>query len=707
MCTLHVWLPLPFVINLAATAFAALLERRPIDESSPLAWAWSRVDVGGVRPAAREAHAAVEVGSRIYVIGGCVQEIRCYNDVHIFDTDDYSWSQVPITGDAPEPRGGHSATLVGTDIFVFGGSNSDTTFGDVYKLDLVNLHWTNTIPAVNCPTPSRRANHAAAADSHGRIYVVGGYDVDGNFLNDVWILNVYGVSDPSPWQDHGVYPVVWEKPSPTGQLPMPRESHSLTIVDRKLVLFGGYVTSGKTTRDLHVYSLDTQEWSEVRVSGVSPPPRQSHSAARHGHDIVIAGGCSVSDPHPVCYNDVWSLNMVDMQWTLRSSDIVTWFAREGHSATFVRSKMFTFGGCRLTSECYNDVAVLDSLDPCPTGCGAHGQCMDDEFCKCSLGFTSHDCMQPLSCPLDCGGHGACSQSGKCVCENGWSGADCATDLGCPGDLIKCSGHGACLSDGSCRCFAGYSGPSCTTGSPSCPQNCSGHGSCGLNSQCVCHPGWTGAGCSTPLLALAAECPLACCGRGHCDKGACQCESGWYGPACAADKTTWDAVVDELDVKVHECVAPASSNGDWVNLAQRAHNLAELAHVNMARLSQKNENSQVPMPTHESTRELEPPKNEDFGVDPNPIGHEAAVRSECDDNCHFRGVCFRATCFCQPGYLGKTCADRKESKRGTVGIVDTLIIAGGCFLTAFIFMVILIVGNKRSKRTKESELGYNI
>lgn len=502
-------------------------------------WAWSRVDAGGQHPAGREGHAAVEVGNRIYIIGGCVQEIRCYNDVHIFDTDTLSWQQEPITGDGPEPRGGHTASLVGTNIYLFGGASSESTFGDVYKLDLIQKHWSRGVLANGEIAPKRRTNHAATAEEHGRIYIFGGYDADGNFLDDTWILNVYGNSaaPPGQWQDAGTFLAVWEKPTPSGIAPSPRESHSLTLVDRRLVLFGGYTSSGQIVNDVHTFNLDTQSWSVVPVGGEKPAPRQSMSAARHGKDVVVAGGCDVAEESPVCFNDVWSLDTVGMRWTKRAWDVVSWFPREGHSATFVRGRMFMFGGCQLSAECYNDVSVLETLDPCPSSCGGHGECKAGKFCQCSIGFTGHDCMAPLTCPRDCSGHGQCAQTGKCSCDNGWTGDACAVELPCPGAPYKCSSQGTCRTDGTCACFSGYSGEDCSQGQAACPDGCSAHGSCRPDATCACHEGWTGPGCATRLVLLEDRCPHDCCGHGTCSAQGCTCAAGWFGPACAANQST--------------------------------------------------------------------------------------------------------------------------------------------------------------------------
>lgn len=621
--------------------------------SSKLAWSWSRVEAGGLQPSSREGHAAVEVGNKIYVLGGCVQGIRCFNDVHIFDTDLLSWSQEPFTGDAPEPRGGHSATLVGTDIYVFGGANSDSTFGDAYKLDLVKRHWTRAVPS-GCPAiPSRRTNHAAAADANGRIYIVGGYDADSNFLDDMWILDVHAGSSAS-WEDPGTFPIVWEKPAPTGEIPSAREGHSLTLVDRKLVLFGGYTKSGSVSNDVLVFDLDNQEWARPSIAGAMlPAPRQAHSAARHGREVVIAGGCSVSDSTPECYNDVWSLSTIDMQWKKKSSDMVSWFAREGHSAIFVRGRMFIFGGCQLTSECYNDVTVLDTSDPCPAQCGGHGFCDQGRFCRCAPGFTSHDCMQPFSCPSDCSGHGQCTQAGSCACDNGWSGSDCAVEFKCPGSPSKCFGHGKCLPTGECQCFAGYSGGACEAGSPVCPQDCSGHGYCSENSVCICHDGFAGVDCTNQALQLGDI-------RSKLSLAIARVEAGMRHPPR--------------------------------NLSLLTHQIHQGHHYMPGR----------------AKREMPEPTGEQFGIaEINDIGHSGVQTGECEDNCNFRGVCKDGECYCQPGFYGKKCGLVKTSRKGTVSLWVLLTIGGVAGGISFTIMMLLLHLSMQSKRAKETELGYNI
>jgi len=427
---------------LSLTEFSSLTERG----SAVRPWSWSHIArPGGIQPAGRQGHAAVEIGRQIYIIAGCraarlddaqdpeQRELdrRCYNDVHVFDTQTRLWSQGPFGGQAPKPRSGHSATLVAGDIFVFGGSSGEETFGDVLRLDPKRKLW-SPVPSVG-PSggagPGRRTGHAGAVDSGGQIYIFGGYGAHGELLNDIWILSLSSAGGVKR-QDGVEFLGTWSKAEPRGAAPAPREAHTLTYVDGKLVLFGGFTAAGKSSNDLHTYDLQAQRWTQLDVTGPRPGPRQAQAAVRHGEHLIVAGGCDVSSDKPMCYGDVWSLSFTQKRWTRRSSDNATWRPRRGHSAVFVRGELFAFGGCGLGSVCYNDVAVMDTQDPCPNACGRHGICSGGAFCDCKTpGFTGHDCMEPLVCPAPgCGIHGVCAQSGNCTCEEGWAGPTCALEL---------------------------------------------------------------------------------------------------------------------------------------------------------------------------------------------------------------------------------------------------------------------------------------
>jgi N-acetylneuraminic acid mutarotase len=65
-------------------------------------------------------HAAVAVGSAMYVLGGSVDGARVTDSVLKFDSTQGTWRQV---APMPEPSNALAACAVGSDIFVFGGND--------------------------------------------------------------------------------------------------------------------------------------------------------------------------------------------------------------------------------------------------------------------------------------------------------------------------------------------------------------------------------------------------------------------------------------------------------------------------------------------------------------------------------------------------------------------------------------------------------
>lgn len=59
------------------------------------------------------------INNKVYLFGGwnCVDHL---NDVWVL-SDSWSWSLVPIEGELPLPRRGHSSSSIGRKMYIFGG----------------------------------------------------------------------------------------------------------------------------------------------------------------------------------------------------------------------------------------------------------------------------------------------------------------------------------------------------------------------------------------------------------------------------------------------------------------------------------------------------------------------------------------------------------------------------------------------------------
>ena len=150
----------------------------------------------------------------LFVLGGkthdCISGTTSYTDaLHIYSVENKKWSRFTSQSnmvqndalDSWDGREGHTATLVGGFIYVFGGVNDETGFEG--KNDLLRLSvrpdmttgqfaWTivqrgegSGVPT----TPTARKGHVAALLSSRYYVVFGGFDSDNAHRDDVWVYD--------------------------------------------------------------------------------------------------------------------------------------------------------------------------------------------------------------------------------------------------------------------------------------------------------------------------------------------------------------------------------------------------------------------------------------------------------------------------------------------------------------------------------------
>lgn len=131
---------------------------------------WRKVQCSGKVPIGRGYHTSNLVDGKLIVIGGSDGHMS-FNDIHILRLDTRTWYQVKT--DEVHNRLGHTATQVGSYLFIFGGHDSKTYTSELLTLNLVNLQWE---PRKVCgKRPQGRGYHQAwLRDS--RLFVHGGFD---------------------------------------------------------------------------------------------------------------------------------------------------------------------------------------------------------------------------------------------------------------------------------------------------------------------------------------------------------------------------------------------------------------------------------------------------------------------------------------------------------------------------------------------------
>ncbi|ELR14583.1 kelch repeatcontaining protein [Acanthamoeba castellanii str. Neff] len=149
--------------------------------------AWSRPRCTGTTPLPRSAHSAVPLGPNKILLFGGKYLSRPLNDLYLFvnERTKNDWSIIKTQGTPPSPRFSHAAAMWKHYMVVFGGSDGKNIYSDVHLLDTNT--WTWTQPQVNGWIAPRTAFGAAIAEN--KLYVFGGQSAHGA-LNDLHYLDL-------------------------------------------------------------------------------------------------------------------------------------------------------------------------------------------------------------------------------------------------------------------------------------------------------------------------------------------------------------------------------------------------------------------------------------------------------------------------------------------------------------------------------------
>ncbi|XP_022437650.1 kelch domain-containing protein 3 isoform X3 [Delphinapterus leucas] len=226
---------------------------------------WSTPRVAGTVPGARDGHSACVLGKTMYIFGGYEQLADCFsNDIHKLDTSTMTWTLICTKGNPARWRDFHSATMLGSHMYVFGGRAD--RFGPFHSnneiyCNRIRVFDTRTEAWLDCPPtpvlPEGRRSHSAFG-YNGELYIFGGYNARLNrHFHDLWKFNPVSFT--------------WKKIEPKGKGPCPRRRQCCCIVGDKIVLFGGTSPSPEEGlgdefdlidhSDLHILDFSTSHMS--------------------------------------------------------------------------------------------------------------------------------------------------------------------------------------------------------------------------------------------------------------------------------------------------------------------------------------------------------------------------------------------------------------------------------------------------------------
>ncbi|CAL4928258.1 unnamed protein product [Urochloa decumbens] len=306
---------------------------------------WVRADTSdfsGDCPTPRSGHTAVSIGkSKVVVFGGFADK-RFLSDVSVYDVDNKLWYTPECTvngsdGQAgPSPRAFHVAIVIDCNMFIFGGRSGGKRLGDFWMLDTDLWQWSEMTGFGDLPSPREFA--AASAIGNRKIVMYGGWDGK-KWLSDVYIMDTMSLE--------------WTELAVTGSVPPPRCGHSATMIEKRLLIFGGRGGAGPIMGDLWALKGITEEdnetpgWTQLKLPGQSPAPRCGHSVTSGGPYLLLFGGHGTGgwlSRYDVYYNECTILDRVSVQWKRLPTSNEPPPPRAYHSMNSIGSRFLLFGG---------------------------------------------------------------------------------------------------------------------------------------------------------------------------------------------------------------------------------------------------------------------------------------------------------------------------------------------------------------------------
>lgn len=332
---------------------------------------WASVQVTGERPQPRYAHTATLLKFSRFLVFGGTDGTNLFNDVHIFQVETASWHKKECRGQLPSPRCLHSAFRHRKRLFVIGGkcvapgaSAASAWLNDAYVLDLKTFIWSKFEYASTAPRGTEMQISLQMRDT--KIMFFGGSKMrEGSKklapMNAAHVLDLTNKT--------------WESARLFGDNPPMRSYPSVTLIKHEVWMFGGY-NGLKRFNDTYNLALRGNIWRAIKSNAMSagaasgsasrdtaqPSTRYHHFAVSLDHYLFIIAGFSSKW---LC--DVHVLNTVTQKWRSiamsphvsdSETESVPALPREAFTGTLVGHELYLFGGS-IRGKSFNDMHVLN------------------------------------------------------------------------------------------------------------------------------------------------------------------------------------------------------------------------------------------------------------------------------------------------------------------------------------------------------------
>ena len=162
--------------------------------------------LAGDVPSGRSGHTLTHLPetNELILFGG-VKGSKWLNNLSVLDTSSWIWSVPKVHGFAPKARSYHSATAVkgkngSCKLVIIGGNNKTSSFNSVHVLEINEEGWRWTHPSVSGQAPLPRTGHSASLLEDGKtINVYGGWDPNEEEDGGDCIYNSSFLLDTETW----------------------------------------------------------------------------------------------------------------------------------------------------------------------------------------------------------------------------------------------------------------------------------------------------------------------------------------------------------------------------------------------------------------------------------------------------------------------------------------------------------------------------
>ena len=242
---------------------------------------WSRVPTSGSAPHPASQVACASNGPTLAVFGGYAGSYS--SAVHLFDATTHTWRLATPAGAPPKPRQGATLTRFAGGFVLFGGSDDVAPYNDVHILSTSANEWRKPnarCAPQPCALPAPREGHSATLTGN-KLWIFGGVGKVGRSYVSLTSLAYLDVTT-NTWHDPT------EQMQLTNLAPSGRSLQAALTLGSRFLVLGGITTPTRTPLgDVAILDGETFTWSRPLPTGHPPAARSGASATLRGRRIHL------------------------------------------------------------------------------------------------------------------------------------------------------------------------------------------------------------------------------------------------------------------------------------------------------------------------------------------------------------------------------------------------------------------------------------